>query len=479
MLKAIIIGADAVEPKYIFGEKYLFPCIAKMVASGASAAYSAYVQKGYCGSYLSEMNWSSIYTGLCPHEHKVLRQAGKEKLVLPEMASYEKMAPFWKMLNRNGISVGLWSAICCTNPIEINGYVVSAKYDTIEDPRENRVVARELQVCEKDRYILDCIPGNPPPRVYPKTLAQQGYTYEQLKNDEELAWEAVNRYHFQEAISNFQEELDYYLESIKAVQGKYPVDVLYFYTPTTDLIAHCCMYCNDNRVLIRAYQLLDEFIGKLIQELNPEVSIFLSDHGMINFKELICCSDRAVQREAFAARDEVLWLKNGSIAFEAHNGALLFTAHSLKGTFVVSGKNIKHTCLNEMRTVDIYPTLLQLFHIKIEGNRSGYVLDIFEHPIENTGNCLLRENEVSYTSIALIQCQQPNITDIILNELYIEKRFSKITIVGNERYREIFLNNPRVFCFVSYEAFKAEGYDEVYCGVYNDATGEIRHVRIK
>lgn len=477
MLKSLIIGADAVEPSYIFGKASSFPNITRMVQEGASAAYSAYVQKGYRGSYLSEMNWSSIYTGLTPAEHKVLELNADGIRNIPEMALFDKLSPFWQKLNQKGLSVGMWAADCCVNPIEIDGYAVSAKYTMISGPTENRLAPRELQVCKKDKCILECLPGNPPPRIYPKTLAQQGYRYEQLQKDDDLAWKAVSDYHFQDAISNFCEELNYYYQSIKLAQEKYPVDVLYFYTPTTDLIAHCCMYCDYNDVLMQAYRLLDEFIGKLTRELQPETTLFLSDHGMINFKELVHCSERRVQKEAFAARDEVLWLKNGSVAFEAHNGALLFTAHALRGTFVAAGKNIKHTRLNEMRTVDIYPTLLELFGIQTDSDRSGYVMDIFDRQVLNEKR-VLREKKVLYNSIALIQCHQPSITDIVLNELYIKKRFSKITVVGEEKYKEIFLNNPRVSDFVPYEVFDASVFDEIYCGIYDETTNKMNHMRI-
>lgn len=478
MLKALIIAADAVAPNYILENQELFPNITRLIKKGASAAYSAYVQKGYQGSYLSEMNWSSIYTGLSPREHKVLALNTDGKRNTPEMSTFHQLSPFWEVLNKNGISVGMWAADCCINPTEINGYIVASKYTMINEPIVNRESPRELQVCEKDRPILSCISGKVPPRLYPKTLEQQGYHYEQLRTNPELAWQAIEKYHFQDAIPNFKKELEFYFESICNTQKSYPVDVLYFYTPSTDLIAHCCMYSDNNDVLLQVYQLLDEFIGKMMQSLNPETVLFLSDHGMINFKELIHCSDHTIQREAFAARDEVLWLKNGSIAFEAYNGALLFTAHALKGIFVASGTQIKHTKLKEMRTLDIYPTLLELFGIKLKQKRAGFVLDIFSRPLQNE-DLLLKEDMVSYSSIALVQCHQTNITDIVLNELYIEKRFSKITIVGNERYKEIFLHNPRVSGFVSYEEYDETEFDEVYCAIYNDTTKEIRHMRVK
>lgn len=477
MLKALIIGADAVAPEYIFEHLDSYPNIARLVRQGASAAYSAYVQKGYQGSYLSEMNWSSIYTGLAPREHGILF-ANKDGIRLtPQMERLDNQNPFWRVLNRHGISVGLWAADCCVNPTEIDGYAVSMKYEMISEPTKNRRAKREVQVCKKDEKILNCLPGNPPARLYPRTLSQQGYAFDALKKDDELAWKAVCEYHFEDALPNFEEELDYYFQAVTRTQQEYPVDVLYFYTPTTDLIAHCCMCSDDNDVLVRAYQILDQFIGKMMDELQPETTVFLSDHGMENFKDLVHTTDRQIQREAFAARDEVLWLKNGYIAFEAHNGALLFTAHALKGIFAIAGKEIQHKRLAEMRTLDIYPTLLEMFHIKVPDNRSGYVQDVFTRPVVNQDK-LLPEN-IHYTSIALIQCQQPNITDIVINELYIEKRFVHITIVGEEKYREIFLHNPRVTDFVSYEEYSTEMFEEIYCGIYNQTTEEMRHMRIK
>lgn len=477
MPKVLIIGADAVEPSYIFEKSELFPNISQMIKNGTSAAYSAYVQKGYHGSYLSEMNWSSIYTGLSPKQHRILFDDGKNKSKSPEMQSFIGLQPLWEKLNEYGNTIGIWSALCGENPIEVNGYVVSTQCESISDFRENRKSPRKIQLCSKDTYIRKYIIGNPPSRIYPRTIGQQGYYFKELKENQELSWKAINQYHFQDSIENFQQELDFYCQAMLATQKEYPVDVLYFYTPTTDLIAHCCMYNDNNDVLIKAYQVLDNFIGKMIAELQPETTVFLSDHGMVNFKDLVYSTNPEIQREAFSARDEVLWLKNGYIAFEAHNGALLFTAHALKGTFVISGKDIQHKKLDEMRTLDIYPTLLELFSIDVDDSREGYVQDIFTRPVKNQKKLLPKD--IHYVSIALIQCQQPNVTDIILNELYIEHRFAKITVVGQEKYREIFLHNPRVENFIPYEEYREEMFEEVYCGIYNQTTEEMQHLRIK
>lgn len=476
MLKALIIGADAVCPEYIFDHPERYPNLSALARSGAGGSYSAYVQKGYRGSYVSEMNWASIYTGLAPWEHHVALQS-QGRYRMPRMERFRGLAPLWEVLNAHGLRMGLWAADCCLDPVEIDGYAVSARYEMVETPRPERTSERTLQTCGKDAHILDWLPGDPPPRLYPRTLAQQGLVFEDLRRDPALGWEAVQAYHFQDAIENFREELEFFFQAMCEVQRREPVDVLYFYTPTTDLIGHCAMYRDDSETLAEAYRLLDEYVGKWMEALRPENTVVLSDHGMCNFRDLVQCEDEAVRREAFAARDEVIWLPNGYIAFEARNGALLFTAHALKGTFLAGGRDIRPSELKEMRTLDIYPTLLELLGLPIPEGRAGFVQDLFSRPLVNRER--LMPAETPCRRAAVMQCASPGVTDIALNELYVHSRFTRFTVVGEERYREIFLHNPRVSGFVPWEVFDPAAFDEVYCVIHNGISGLTRHVRVR
>ena len=478
MLKALIIGADGVCPDYIFDYPELYPNLTKLTGCGAHAAYSAYVQKGYKDSYWSEMNWSSIYTGLAPWEHGIGVKGADGRRRAPFMTQFHGLKPFWQLANENGLTMGLWAAFCCEDPVEIDGYVVSVRCKALETPAPVRTSVRTLQVCEKDRCVLDLVLREVPPRLYPCTLEQQGYAFTQLKEDPDLAWQAIEAYHFQDALENFEQELEFFYASMCRVQEQYPVDVLYFFTPTTDLIAHHSMYCDNSDVLVRAYQLLDRYVGKWMETLQPENIIVLSDHGMVNFKDLVRCPDEAVRREAFAARDEVIWLPNGHIAFEGHNGALLFTAHGLKGLFIASGKDIGHTELQGMRTLDIYPAVLELLGIKVPDGRVGYVPDMFSRPLVNGGRTLDQVGQAR-TKAAILQCFSPSLTDILLNELYVRNRFVDFTVVGEEKYREIFLHNPRVSGFVPYRDFHCGQFDAVYCGIHHETTGLTGHIRVR
>lgn len=476
-MKLLILGFDGVEPSYIFDKIDEFPTLSKMMATGISTQYSAYVQKGYNDSYLSEMNWSSIYTGLEPWKHKIATKCYTGERVIPEMSQFENLDPFWKVLNSNGLSVALWNADCCRNPIDIDGYVVSSIYSAIENGSTDRTAERTLQYVKNNSWLSDILDTNPPARIYPQMIIQKGYTFEQLKQDDELAMDYVEKNHFAESTDNLKAELDYYFTAMTKAQEINPVDVMFFYSPTTDLIAHCSMCSDYNDVLMNAYNLIDKEVGKLIDKLNPDNVVFLSDHGMVNFKDLVNSCDKEIQKEAFAARDQVLWLKNGYIAFEAHNGALLFTAHGLKGLFVASGKDIERSEITDMRTIDIYPTILDICGAKIPAGREGYVQS--KCTVIANQNKAFDSTKVSIKKVAIIQCHDPGYMDIVINEIYLHDRFIEITVVGNSRYSEIFINNPRVKNFCEYDDFIYDKYDEIYVSSYSDVNNKLADIRIK
>ena len=106
MVKALIIGADAVCPEYIFDHLEQYPNLSRLTTVGASGAYSAYVQKGYQDSYLSEMNWSSIYTGLAPWDHQIAAIGADGRRRTPGMKKFHTLDPFWRILNSSGLQIG-------------------------------------------------------------------------------------------------------------------------------------------------------------------------------------------------------------------------------------------------------------------------------------------------------------------------------------------------------------------------------------
>jgi hypothetical protein len=473
-LKALIITADAVTPECFMCDSVRFPNIARIMEDGASAIYGAYTGKSFTGSFDSGKNWASIYTGLAPSEHNISTYSVGSERRKPQMSDFENLSPFWKLLSENGVSVGVWAAHSVKRPEPINGYVVGVDYTSKETPDDDRIRPRTIQLSIDDNWVRDCLDGDPPPRIFPMPLKQQGYDYQEMPGNPALAVKALREYTFAESFENYKAELDYFSNALKKAQRTHPVDVLWFYTPSTDLIGHFGgIRPDDNETLLKAYDLLDAFIGDMVTDLAPEKTVFISDHGLKNFGDLVRCSDENISREAFGAIDQSVFLPGGFIAMYARNGALLLSYHSLYGCFAANGIGIKYCKITDMRTLDIYPTLLEMLDIKVPDDRRGFVQDIFCKDYVNK-KILLKQEKINYLKLAVIQTHSVDITDIFINELYLQNRFYKITVIGNKKYGEIFAANPRVSAFIALEDIKLpqmmERFNIVYTGHYNART---------
>lgn len=468
MLKGLIIGADGVMPGFIFKYPKKFPNITKLAESGIAVKHAGQVIRTTNSIYYSESNWATIYTGLEAWEHNITIADGVR--LFPTMDNYDSLKPFWKVLNDNGLSVGLWAAFGCRNPVDIYGYAVSVNFESIEDERENREIQFVLQTAPKDRHILERITGGVPSKKYPQTLAQRGLDFEYLKQNPNEALKAVKDYCYEDGIAGFKKELDFFYKAITDTQAYCPVDVLYFFTLATDTLGHFIPHRENEEPLIEAYQILDDFIGRLIDKLKPEITIIMSDHGQDYYNEMVQADDPLLAREAFDSRDRAIWLPNNNIVLKGDNGALLFTTHSLYGLFVAAGEGIGGGSDGEMRIIDIYPTLLEAFGCQVPQGVPGYVQPIFNRSLYNDDK--LYPVNHSRKKAAVFECPTVFMTTNLINEIYIRNRFDDITVVGKPKFTEIYLNNPRVQGFIAEDKYDSGHFDEVYEGKF-DADGRL------
>ena len=151
-MKALIIAADAVDPRLIIKYRNELPTINKMIGNGAFIPFHAYTGWNYWSAYKSEQNWATILTGLTPTAHGINYRMGISARP-PRMDDFSGLQPFWEIVNLNGYSVGLWHADLCSHPVPINGYSVSAYYDPIESPVEKRDAELKIQFCSNGKNI--------------------------------------------------------------------------------------------------------------------------------------------------------------------------------------------------------------------------------------------------------------------------------------------------------------------------------------
>lgn len=478
-MKLMIFGIDALPPEILFDNLNKFPNIKKMCENGICGDYDAYAY-GY-GSY---DNWISLYTGLTPKEHGSIGNIYKNSGRKPVIDDYVHSNPFWNEMNKNGVSVGMWKGTNTTPPKKIEGYMIGGEANFEINGSEDPLAEVNPVFCEEDKKLEKYIIGKINRGPVPQKPEEFGYTWEEFLEDNSKVDLVLKDDYFNEAVEYFKKELQFYSVNIRNMQKNNPVDVIFFYTQVLDYIQHFQMHDFEKKQVIEAIKVLDLFIGEVLTDINPERVILISDHGIKALADFFPNTDLNIQKEAFGWSKRSMWLKNGQIVTKGRIGGFLSGIHSLKGTFVASGEGIKRGKIKNMRTVDFYPTLLEMFNIKVPSERSGYVIDIFDKKeIINSGKLLI-ENKVQYEKIAIIQDTEVPEFNRIINEVFLDNRFSKIDILGEEKYKNIFLANPRVNDFKTIEDrvlnFEAiNKYDKIFLTYRNNITNELDYIEIK
>jgi hypothetical protein len=190
-----------------------------------------------------------------------------------------------------------------------------------------------------------------------------------------------------------------------------------------------------------------------------------------------------LQKECFGFADKSIWLKNGSIIAKARNFGLISCIHEMKGCFIASGQNFRKGKIDSMRSIDFYPTLLELLNIKTPLNREGYVLDIFENKQIINEDKLITKYNHKIKNIAIIQDMEVPEFNRIINEVYLDNRFAIITIFGEEKYKNVFQCNPRVSYYKIIEdgildMNKLQEYDKIFLSYRNNKTNELNYIII-
>ncbi len=266
--RLLVIGVDSVT----------FRLLKPMVESGDLPTFSRLMSEGAHGVLLSTVpsvtppGWTSSYTGVNPAKHNVFdfkdhtRYLGGE--LIYEMASPTsrtiKADPFWRILNRAGLSAGLVNAPMAYPVEEMDGYMIAG----FPSPTEGEGLIfppdleDELRRVEPDYMFY----GNP----------------EYLDKDRP----------------------DRYLEGIHGIaagrarvalhlMGSRPTDVLAMIFTEVDRVQHYFWNCwdpshpthNAEKARYRSalpdhYRVIDEGVRKLMEAAGPDVPVIVySDHG--------------------------------------------------------------------------------------------------------------------------------------------------------------------------------------------------------
>lgn len=464
-MKVLVIAVDALDPRIVLENIELFPNMKQIMDSGVGGAYAAYAY-----GYGSSDNWATLHTGLEPKQHGIINNLFKHTRK-PMIHDILDQKPFWEVLNEGGLTVGVLNGCDTTPAVSINGYMASNdRWEKLSDDIENGETLTPIFNI-KDKHLQNYLKGQLRFPDRPKGPKDYGYTWQDIQEDNSIIKDILSRDDYYESGLDYVEHsLDFFATNMKILEDKNPVDVMWIYMEALDILQHFQSYDKNKRIIIEAVQKLDEFIGRVREDLKPQNIMVISDHGISSMAEMLKHDDIEIQREAFGWRDKSFWIDQETIVSKANNGGFISGLHDYQGTFLVTGENIKNVPSFNMRSIDFYPTLLELCDVKVPENRKGYVLDILDK--KEYINEHLRYQEHDKKKIVLIQNLDVNLFNTVINEVFLENRFAELTLYCEGKYESIFKENKRIAKVIAVDeilnlTIEKHKYDLMVTGYYN------------
>lgn len=207
--------------------------------------------------------WNSIYTGLKPKEHGYTLDGWNEG-----ESKFHQSFTVWDKLGEEGIEMALWDMPMTYRAKEINGWMMSGFVaTTLKSMFENMIYPSDLIkdndfIEETPTYIAKVTFDGIAPNINQETGER-----EPMDNSEE--WYEKTKKSEKKKIEKFKEKIE--------EKGK--PDVVAYGTTFADKIGHAAGINPTNELTRKTYKQVDHNLGELIETLEPEEVIIISDHG--------------------------------------------------------------------------------------------------------------------------------------------------------------------------------------------------------
>jgi len=214
--------------------------------------YESYVCEGYETPHTGPM-WTSIYTGLKPKEHGITSGGWNDG-----DSKFHVMNTVWDKLSDENISITLYGMPMTYKAKEVNGEMVSGFISTtLKSMWSNCVYPEDLGLEELMEHTSSYVAKVKTEGAKPGT-------------DTENFWQTMQNSETQR-MNIFQEQLDN------------DRDVVAYGTTLVDKIGHVAGITEESETALESYKLLDDLLGRLLETVEPEEVMVVSDHGFSEY----------------------------------------------------------------------------------------------------------------------------------------------------------------------------------------------------
>lgn len=258
MMKMLVVCQDSLDPIYYERYSRMLPNSARVFPS----AFSTVQDNGVISTWPI---WTTFATGVPRNRHGINRMC---KLVNGKDVMWTRkdipagIPIMYQQINNMGLSVGWYGLPVTATPVEeLNGFMVSDRIGvTVEVwPKES------MDLMKVNRFVWE------------KVFDHRGFDKKPTPEE----WEAKSL-QYAEAACEYEQLTT---ESFIGLCRKHNIDVGFVYYDKLDRVGH---QCADNfKVMSMMYRNHDEMLGRLVDELSPEIVVVISDHGMGPVKKYI------------------------------------------------------------------------------------------------------------------------------------------------------------------------------------------------
>jgi hypothetical protein len=293
-VKLLVIGLDGMTPNVLFPELPRLESFKSLVARGSHGPLAS------VSPPMSGCAWPSFFTGLEPRRHGF----DENQRRFEDMSYLDVRATkVWEMLNASGISTGFLNMPLAYQVDPLLGYIVPGRFAPLQ--RMTPEVRNTLQGYRAH------------PRIAPQTTAE--FLREQWETDRQCIhyWEKLVHAH--------------------------PTDLATVVLYTPDNVGH--WFWDDASAVHDSYALLDQLLGRILNAVDAENVLIMSDHGM--------------QGKTHPDTDEFARVLDGKGETVHHQ---MQGWHQKAGVYVATGSAFSHHAdPRPLSLVDLTPIMLNLF----------------------------------------------------------------------------------------------------------------------
>lgn len=354
-MKLLIFGIDAADPDIILNHRDILPNLDKMCSQGAYGRVQSL--------FYSCDIWTTYYTGLKPEKH------GVQYLRLSNPKANQPVnltAPYylWNTLNQRSLSFGMIEGLFTYPAPVVDGFFWSGK------PRlgNDYTFPASLKDLLTEGYPKDLLP--PPISTYGIREPFASAPVEKLQ-------QILEQNYYAEYPAHLTRKLSWYREKIQQLYKSYPVEVMFYYTTDIDLFGHFTQHPACLPVTLQTYQVLDRFLGEIIEDCKPESVLFISDHGMQPTAKVFNTKERAsIMIGDYRGFERIL--PDGTYVTPWTNQSLATGVHSDIGFYAFRGPQLKSNIYQDISYLQVYPAILQALGLIIPSHVETTLPDIFE-----------------------------------------------------------------------------------------------------